>query len=533
MINFKNKIDNLLSKFIKLPDNKNKELEESCGFLPQDENIGDININLYLKMFIHELRTPLSTINMGLDILKNNIDNEENKNIITDLKQSVDFMENIFSKFAVIQDGNIELNNFEPFSIVKLLKSTKKLLHYNIDDNKVDFTYNIESAVYDWNYGDKHNIKHCIINLLKNSIKYKNKTRKSVVTINVTRLENFNFDLHNSIRSNNSQEKSIKRHRAVKSMNNFKSSIEPKPPLEIMPSRKSLSTKSNESVNKQYISISICDNNDNILPHIKEHLFESFNSTSGSGLGLYICKNIIELHKGNIDHSFISPNGNKFTIILPLEMCQNKFLQISDSKIKEKDNSNDSTQSKDSKQEKDNSKDNNKDNSKDTSKDNSKDNSKNNSKDNSNINSKKEKDKYNILLVDDSLLNRKMAHKLITSVKYYNKVSELEDSTIVLNKINDLSSNIIFLDKNMPNKNGDRVAKELRENNYDQLIIGLTGEYDKNEIENFLECGANYVIIKPFDLDKLKLITDFVKKYGTKQQIDKQIKLNNNCLEWI
>ena len=67
--------------------------------------------------------------------------------------------------------------------------------------------------------------------------------------------------------------------------------------------------------------IVICDNNPAILPHIKERLFQTFNSTSGSGLGLYICKTIVELHGGTISHEYIQPIGNKFIITLALEAC--------------------------------------------------------------------------------------------------------------------------------------------------------------------------------------------------------------------
>ena len=72
---------------------------------------------------------------------------------------------------------------------------------------------------------------------------------------------------------------------------------------------------------EQTVCILVRDNNDPILPHIKDRLFESFNSTSGSGLGLYICKNIVTLHGGTIAHEF-TPTGNQFTIVLPLTMCQ-------------------------------------------------------------------------------------------------------------------------------------------------------------------------------------------------------------------
>jgi signal transduction histidine kinase len=87
--------------------------------------------------------------------------------------------------------------------------------------------------------------------------------------------------------------------------------------------------------------ISIEDNNDNIPPHIKSKLFEKYNfsspatenwsspslkrsegeTTTNSGLGLYITKKIVLLHGGDITHENIKPTGNKFVITIPLETC--------------------------------------------------------------------------------------------------------------------------------------------------------------------------------------------------------------------
>ena len=498
-----------------------------------------MNINIYLKIFIHELRTPISTISMGLDILENN--NHENNIVIEDIRESITFIENIFSKFAVIKDGNIKLNTYEPFALSELINNSIELLHYNIDQNKVDLKYYIEPSVHDWNYGDKYNIKHCIINLLKNAIKYKNITRNLIISITITRLENINIE---SLFNINIKSRNIKLipTKSVK----LKSIYKPQPPNS-QKSSKLLGKKINTNI--QYISITICDNNDYILPNIKEHLFESFNSTSGSGLGLYICKNIIELHGGNIYHNFINICGNKFTIILPLEICSEKKIQISEyntKRIKKNyssisnhknssesilENDNESILVNDTKSilENDN---------KSILEMNTKNDLEN---DNKNV-------EYNILIIDDSILNRKMLQKMFSMTQFYNKIYEIGDGNLVLYKLyqtndekdtfyNSLNQtfnvNIIFLDKNMPLTNGDIVAKELRNNNYNELIIGLTGEDNLIEIEKFIDHGANYVLVKPFNTHKLNLVTNFIKKYGTKQRLNKKIELINNSLEWI
>ena len=87
MFHIKDKLEKLLSKLIQLPpDDDNSFYEKKFNKLNNALDIINIDnddkqafqLNIYLKMFIHELRTPLSTISMGLNILKNFIGNKNN-----------------------------------------------------------------------------------------------------------------------------------------------------------------------------------------------------------------------------------------------------------------------------------------------------------------------------------------------------------------------------------------------------------------------------------------------------------------------
>jgi signal transduction histidine kinase len=230
-----------------------------------------IDFNLYLKCFVHELRTPLSTISYSLQILNDNYSESQKKETLQDVKESLDFIETILTKFSVIQNMNITLNPFEQFSIKQIINRIKSLLPHNSQYNNIDFDINAY-GIHDYYLGDPYNLNHVIINLIKNAIKYQDMSHKNKISIRVLPHFDDSSDL-----------------------------IDEK---------------------MQKINIIISDTNPHILPHIKNRLFESFNSTSGSGLGLYISKSIIELHNGIIYHEYIQPIGNRFTITIPLEIYE-------------------------------------------------------------------------------------------------------------------------------------------------------------------------------------------------------------------
>jgi PAS domain S-box-containing protein len=72
---------------------------------------------------------------------------------------------------------------------------------------------------------------------------------------------------------------------------------------------------------KIYYALSVSDSGHGIMPHLMPHIFEPFFTTrpsgSGSGLGLFVAREIVEQHNGRI-WAENNPNGGAtFTVLLP------------------------------------------------------------------------------------------------------------------------------------------------------------------------------------------------------------------------
>jgi CheY-like chemotaxis protein len=117
-----------------------------------------------------------------------------------------------------------------------------------------------------------------------------------------------------------------------------------------------------------------------------------------------------------------------------------------------------------------------------------------------------------VLIVDDSSLNRKMSKHLIKSESLLLKdpiIEEADDGDTALVMFRQAREegkpfNLILLDSVMERVSGPEMVKTLRNvDRYNGVVIGLTGNVLPEDISNFLEHGATYVITKPLQKQKL------------------------------
>eukprot|EP01036_Dinobryon_divergens_P029562 gene29562-38680_t len=64
------------------------------------------------------------------------------------------------------------------------------------------------------------------------------------------------------------------------------------------------------------------------------------------------------------------------------------------------------------------------------------------------------------------------------------------------------------------NQDGLKAVRKLREDGYDKLVVGVTGNILDDDVMDYLSAGADMVIGKPVKADMLRLLVHYVKVNG-------------------
>ena len=120
-------------------------------------------------------------------------------------------------------------------------------------------------------------------------------------------------------------------------------------------------------------------------------------------------------------------------------------------------------------------------------------------------------DYINICLADDDEDDRLFFTDAFDELKINTKVSTFKDGVELMNYLNHFDAilpNILFLDLNMPKKNGLECLLEIKKNKtLNDIVVAIysTSSSEEHIDETFIN-GANIYIKKPSDFDSLKKI---------------------------
>lgn len=256
--------------FLKILANQNEELKKAIE-IADKSNEAKSN---FLTQISHEIKTPLSVIITLAEKIQK-IDEKRSQikysNLIIDEVKKITELINNLLDLAKIKEGKLIIKR-EPFDLTVLLNSIYEIYKIAAENKGIIFELNIDKNIPSKIIGDQMRLRQIIINLISNAIKF---TDKGEITLIVERYE--------------MTDKSI-----------------------------SLLFKVKDT------GIGIPEEK---LPFIFEK-YAQFEASSkiyeGSGLGLTITKQLIELMNGKISVESKTGKGTTFTFILPFEIVNAK-----------------------------------------------------------------------------------------------------------------------------------------------------------------------------------------------------------------
>lgn len=116
----------------------------------------------------------------------------------------------------------------------------------------------------------------------------------------------------------------------------------------------------------------------------------------------------------------------------------------------------------------------------------------------------------NVLIVDDSKIVRRVLSNTVT--RYFKapewkelNLFEAEDGLEAMEQMRKEKVDIMLLDWNMPNMNGEEVVEAVRANkewNKTRIVMATT-EGSKSNVLKMIKKGANGYMVKPFQEDNI------------------------------
>jgi CheY-like chemotaxis protein/nitrogen-specific signal transduction histidine kinase len=382
-------------RFIHLYDFRTAQLAKIISYEKQLEAQKKIITvkDTFLSNMSHELRTPLNGIYGALQIVEGN--DETEKAVLKAAKSSAEALNRIVSDILDIQklsNGKLQISPQWNVS-APLLNQVQNLFTPLANIKKIALDVNNDSSVPLELYCDEVRLGQILNNIIGNAIKF---TEHGAVTLNA-HYEDNHLIIEVSDTGIGMDEVALS--------NLFERF-----------------TQADSSINKKY---------------------------AGTGLGMAITKDLVELMNGTIEVTSELGKGTTFTVKIPLEGRGTTLVEQPKS---------------------------------------------------SPIQNKKTED-IRILLIDDDSTNRLIGKTMLE--KRYQHVDTAEDGAEALAKINSSTYDIIITDIQMPVMNGEELLEKLKMTHPHLPVIALTGNAYEHETEQYLANGFVAVETKPFDTASL------------------------------
>lgn len=386
-----------------------------------------------LRYVFHEVRVPLNSISLGLHVVKNLhlqrglnevSESDEPSEVIFMMQEAVTFMSQTLNDILSLQrieDGRLQLT-LVPTNLGMTINLSIVTLQPLIKSKRINIKVEIGSAVPKCVKADVHRIGHVITNLLSNALKFSPEDSTILVVV------------------------------------------------------------SNEAKKPEVVTVSVQDEGIGLSAEDVNVIFQPYTQVRpgelqqgrGSGIGLAICKEIVELHNGRISVKALN-KGSNFFFTIPFEILEigaGELPSIYSGMSKLKQSVTPQTAI-------------------------------------INVNEVK------VLIVDDVLSNRKILGTLLKNMSLnVEMVGDGVEAIELVTKVGIEHYHLILMDSVMPKMMGTECARQLRKMGYRNLLLGVTGNALDEDVSHFTSCGADMVLAKPVRKQQLDKLVTHITNYG-------------------
>lgn len=382
----------------------------------QQEELGELSESKdrFFASMSHEIRTPINTV-VGLnEMILRESEESETKEYARNIQSASKMLLNLVND--ILDLSQIEMKKMEiiplEYNTVELFDGLIDMMQVRLKEKKLELFVNIDENIPTVLLGDMKRINQILINILTNAVKY---TDAGSVTFSA-HVENVDGDT-------------------------------------------------------VYLKISVADTGIGIRKEDLEHLYDAFKrvdakknlKVEGSGLGLSITKQLIDMMDGEITVDSIYTKGSVFTVVLPQKIIDEtpigtvKFLSRNRGEIEEYQQSFEAPEAR-------------------------------------------------ILIVDDNDMNSMVESKLLEATKVQVDVAKSGEQCLHMTRRK--YYHVILLDYMMPEMDGSEVLKQLRkqENGLcrDSAVIVLSANSAAESSSAFLEEGFDGYLEKPIQSKELE-----------------------------
>jgi CheY-like chemotaxis protein len=138
-----------------------------------------------------------------------------------------------------------------------------------------------------------------------------------------------------------------------------------------------------------------------------------------------------------------------------------------------------------------------------------------------------------VLVVDDSASNRKMLSMLLKVNDVIHETAENGKIAVDMVKASPSKYQLILMDNLMPVMNGVEATKKLRELGFPNLIIGVTGNVMDDDLAEYLDSGADKVLLKPLKVASLRMLLQHIADHGPLSKPGMVLQASTLELEWV